>query len=84
MAKNEPDASNLRGTILNMAHSSGVNPSKEDVLNAAASSAIIGMIVLHEYRFQLHRSFYEMQRTLVNSSNLFSQTAFYRYEPVVG
>lgn len=42
MEKNVPDGSNLRGLIVNVAHAAGVNAKKEDTMNAAASSAIIG------------------------------------------
>lgn len=43
MTSNAPDASNLRGTIINIAHAAGVKGGLGNTLNAAAAGAIIGL-----------------------------------------
>lgn len=52
MTSNTPDASNLRGTIINVAHAAGVNGGMGNTLNAAASSAIIGLYINYWIVFQ--------------------------------
>lgn len=52
MGGNEPDPSNLRGLVINMAHASGVNAKKEDTSNAAASAAIIGTYPYGSFFFE--------------------------------